>query len=163
MRKFWNTIKDYVFIVLMVVLFRTFIATPAKVDGASMDTVLEDGQIVLINKIGYSISDIERFDIVVIKNKQDKDKIIKRVIGMPNETIEYSNDTLYINGKKMLTIKFEHTEDFKVTTKDDEYFVLGDNRDISKDSRYLGNFKKKDIIGKVNFRFFPFSKFGIIE
>lgn len=163
MRKFWNSIKDYVFIVLIVILIRSFIVTPAKVDGSSMDSTLRDGQIILINKIGYRLSDIKRFDIVVLKNRKDNDKIIKRIIALPNETIEYKDDILYINGKKMLTMPFEHTENFKATTGDGEYFVLGDNRDISKDSRYLGNFKRKDIIGKANFRLLPLNKFGIIE
>jgi signal peptidase I len=164
MRKFWKAIKDYVYIIIAVVLFRTFIATPAIVDGDSMDTTLADGQIVLINKIIYSISDIERYDIVIVKNDEDNDKIIKRVIGLPNEKISYKDDVLYINGNKVkMNIKFEHTDDFETETKDNEYFVMGDNRDISKDSRVLGNFNEDSIIGRVGFRFYPFDKAGMIK
>ncbi|NLC47873.1 MAG: signal peptidase I, partial [Tenericutes bacterium] len=135
MKKIWKVIKDYVYIIIIVVLFRTFIATPAIVEGSSMDTTLADGQIVLINKIIYSVTNISRYDIVVLNNKEDKDKIIKRVIGLPNEKISYKNNVLYINGNETTNnIKFEATEDFEVTTADNEYFVLGDNRDVSKDS-----------------------------
>ncbi|MBR2138298.1 MAG: signal peptidase I [Bacilli bacterium] len=163
MKKFWNTIKDYVYIILAVVLIRSFIVTPALVDGASMDETLKDGELVLINKFVYIVSDINRFDVVVVNNEHDEDKIIKRVIALPNEKIEYKDDVLYINDKEVKGMKFEHTSDFVYETKDDEYFVMGDNRDISKDSRMLGNFKSKDIVGKVNLRIFPFKKFGSIK
>ena len=164
MKKILMEVKDYVIIIVVVLLIRTFIITPAIVDGASMDNTLADGQLVIINRIVYSIKDIERLDIVVINNEQDNDRIIKRVIGLPGETIKYQNNKLYINGKELVTdIKFEETNDFEVKTKDDEYFVLGDNRDISKDSRMLGNFKREDIIGRVSLRLFPFNKIGFVK
>ena len=164
MKKFWNSIKDYVYIILAIVLVRSFVVTPAIVNGASMDTTLADGQVVFINKFIYKFSDIKRFDIVVLKNDKTQDRIIKRVIGLPNETIEYKNNKLYINGKLTETnFTFQDTEDFKTTTKDNEYFVLGDNRPVSKDSRMVGNFVKKDFIGRVKFRLFPFNKFGNIK
>ena len=160
--KFWHTIKDYVFIILAVVLIRSFLVTPAVVDGGSMDTTLADGQVVFINKLAYKIGDIERFDIVVLNTEEDK--IIKRVIGLPNETIEYKNNILYINDEAISTnLKFKDTTDFKATTGSGEYFVLGDNRPLSKDSRMVGNFTKKDFVGRVNFRIWPFNKFGTID
>ncbi len=160
--RFWHAIKDYVFIILVVVLIRSFIVTPAIVDGGSMDSTLADGQVVFINKLAYKIDDIKRFDIVVLKT--EKDKIIKRVIGLPNETIEYKDNVLYINGEIVSSnIKFRDTEDFKATTGSNEYFVLGDNRPLSKDSRMIGNFKKEDFVGKVKFRIWPFDKFGTID
>ena len=160
----WSNIKDYVYIVLAVVLIRTFIVTPAIVSGDSMDDTLKDGQLVILNKLIYRIDDIERFDIVVVKNKEDNDKIIKRVIGLPNETIEYIDNKLYINGNLVLTnFKAKDTANFKTITKEGEYFVMGDNRPVSKDSRMLGNFTSKDIVGKVGFRIFPFNKVGSIK
>lgn len=164
MSKFWNEIKDYVYIVIVVVLIRTFIVTPAIVDGASMNDTLLDGDLVFINKFIYYFKDIERFDVVVLRNEEDKDKIIKRVIGLPNEKITYRNNKLYINNELIETdFTFKNTNDFEYTTKEGEYFVLGDNRPVSKDSRMLGNFTKKDILGKVNLRIFPFKKIGKIK
>lgn len=166
MKKLWNEIKPYIYIVIIVVVFRTFIATPAVVDGDSMVRTLNDNDLVVLNKAILYFNDIERFDIVVIKNYKDEDKIIKRVIGLPNEKIEYKDNVLYINDKKVNMssgVIFETTEDFVAETKANEYFVLGDNRDISKDSRYIGNFTKDEILGKVGFRFYPFDKIGFVK
>jgi len=164
MKKVWLAIKDYVYIVVAVVLIRTFLITPAIVDGSSMDNTLNDGQLVIINKLVYNFKDINRFDIVVLDNETDNDKIIKRVIGLPGEKIEYKNNELYINDKLVKSeIEFVDTEDFVTVTKENEYFVLGDNRIVSKDSRMLGNFTKEDIVGKVNLRLFPFKKLGMVK
>ncbi len=164
MKKIWYSIKDYVYIVLIVVLIRTFLVTPAAVSGSSMESTLNNHDLVIINKLVYRIKPIERFDIVVVNNDEDNDRIIKRVIGLPNETIEYKDNKLYINGKLIETkLSFEYTDDFKVETKEDEYFVLGDNRDVSKDSRMLGSFNKKDIVGRVGIRFYPFDKVGYVK
>ena len=164
MNKFWKEAKDYIIIILVVMVIRTFFVTPAVVDGASMDYTLEDGQLVLINKFVYNIKDIKRFDVVVLNNPKEGDKIIKRIIALPNETIEYNNNQLYINGKRVEeNYEFTDTVDFTYTTKDGEYFVLGDNRVVSKDSRMLGTFSEEDIIGRVNFRLFPFNKIGSIK
>lgn len=164
MKKIWYSIKDYVYIVLIVVLIRTFLVTPAAVSGSSMESTLNNHDLVIINKLVYRIKSIERFDIVVVNNDEDNDRIIKRIIGLPNETIEYKDNKLYINGKLVETkLNFKDTTDFKVETKEDEYFVLGDNRPVSKDSRILGNFSKKDIIGRVGIRFYPFDKVGYVK
>ena len=97
--KIKNIIKElypYVMIVVVVVLFRTFIATPVRVDGASMDSTLNDGDILILNKLN---TNYERFDVVVVEvtinNK--KSKLVKRIIGMPGESIKYKNNELYIN------------------------------------------------------------------
>lgn len=164
MNNFWKEAKDYIIIIVSVILIRTFIATPAIVDGASMDDTLKDGQLVIINKLVYRFDDIKRFDVVVVKNEINNDKIIKRVIGLPNEVVEYRDNKLYINNELVNTnIKFKDTSDFRKTTKENEYLVLGDNRPVSKDSRVLGNFTKEDIIGKVRIRIFPFNKIGKID
>lgn len=164
MKKVWNSIKDYVYIVLAVLIIRTYIVTPAIVDGDSMNNTLLDGQIVILNKITYRFNDVNRFDIVVIENREDNDKIIKRIIGLPNEKIRYIDNKLYINDKLIETnLSFKDTKDFEYETKNGEYFVLGDNRVVSKDSRILGNFKKEDIVGKVSIRIYPLDRIGSIK
>lgn len=160
-----NKIKEfipYLAVILLVILIRSFLITPAIVDGASMEKTLYNNEVVILNKIVLKTKGIDRFDIVVIKYGDEF--LIKRAIGLPNETIEYRNNNLYIDGKVVKTpIEFERTNDFKATLSNDEYFVLGDNRDDSVDSRMIGNININKIKGKVNFVLFPFSKFGKVE
>ncbi len=165
MKKFLYEIKDYVIIIVAVVLIRTFIITPALVDGASMDNTLKDGQLVIINKFSMIVSKPKRFDIVVVKNNDSHDKIIKRVIGLPNEKIVYRDNNLYINGELYKEdYVLGNTTDYEVETGEDEYFVLGDNRGNSKDSRIIGFIKASQIRGKViKTILFPFSRWGSVK
>ncbi len=168
-----KTIKEilsYVAIVAAVILVRVFIFDPVMVDGPSMDTTLTDGQILILNKFIYRKQDIQRYDIVVIR--ADNKKIIKRVIGLPNENVEIKNNEIYIDGKKIdNSFASTKTDDFDlsdiglVKVPGDSYFVLGDNREISLDSRYpsVGTIRKYNILGKANFRIWPFTKFGKVE
>lgn len=154
-------LMPYIIIVVVVLLVRSFIVTPGLVNGSSMEPTLHNNELVLINKIGLN-KGIDRYDIVVVK--YENSTIIKRVIGLPYETVEYINDTLYIDGKIVNTkVDFEYTKDFKLTAGKNEYIVLGDNRNISKDSRIIGPVKERDIIGKVDLVLFPFSKFGKVK
>ena len=161
MHKFIKEIIPYIIIIIIVVLIRTFIVTPGIVNGSSMEETLREDDLVIVNKIALT-KGINRYDIVVLK--YGKDTLIKRVIGLPMETVEYKDNELYINNKLVQTpIDFEYTYDFNLTAKEDEYIVLGDNRNVSKDSRSIGAFKKTDIKGKVNFVIFPFNRFGQIK
>lgn len=154
-------LMPYIIIVVVVLLVRSFIVTPGLVNGSSMEPTLYNNELVLINKIGLN-KGIDRYDIVVVK--YENSTIIKRVIGLPYETVEYIDDTLYIDGKIVNTkVDFEYTKDFKLTAGKNEYIVLGDNRNISKDSRIIGPVKESDIIGKVDLVLFPFSKFGKVK
>lgn len=154
-------LMPYIIIVVVVLLVRSFIVTPGLVNGSSMEPTLHNNELVLINKIGLN-KEIDRYDIVVVK--YENSTIIKRVIGLPYETVEYINDTLYIDGEIVNTkVDFEYTKDFKLTAGKNEYIVLGDNRNISKDSRIIGPVKERDIIGKVDLVLFPFSKFGKVK
>lgn len=154
-------LMPYIIIVVVVLLVRSFIVTPGLVNGSSMEPTLHNNELVLINKIGLN-KGIDRYDIVVVK--YENSTIIKRVIGLPYETVEYIDDTLYIDGKIVNTkVDFEYTKDFKLTAGKNEYIVLGDNRNISKDSRIIGPVKERDIIGKVDLVLFPFSKFGKVK
>lgn len=151
----------YIVIVVVVVLIRTFIITPVRVDGDSMKNTLKNGDILLL----YKLSSINRFDIIVLDEEKDNEKIIKRVIGMPGETVAIKNGKIYINDKVIDDeYAYGQTSDYnKVTLKDDEYFILGDNRLISKDSRYFGPIKDNEIKGKIVFRLFPFTKIGTVQ
>ncbi len=151
----------YIVIVVVVVLIRTFIITPVRVDGDSMKNTLKNGDILLL----YKLSSINRFDIIVLDEEKDNEKIIKRVIGMPGETVAIKNGKIYINDKVIDDeYAYGETSDYnKVTLKDDEYFILGDNRLISKDSRYFGPIKDNEIKGKIVFRLFPFTKIGTVQ
>ena len=153
-------ISPYVLIVVVIVVIRIFIATPVKVDGDSMYNTLNDNDIVLLSKL----SSIDRFDIIVLKENDNNATIIKRVIGMPGDKVKIRNNKIYINNKIIEDEDaYGETSDYdEITLGDDEYFVLGDNRLISKDSRYFGAIKKSDIKGKAVFRLFPFTKFGSI-
>ena len=151
----------YIVIVVVVVLIRTFIITPVRVDGDSMKNTLKNGDILLL----YKLSSINRFDIIVLDEEKDNEKIIKRVIGMPGETVAIKKVKIYINDKVIDDeYAYGETSDFdKVTLADNEYFILGDNRLISKDSRYFGPIKDNEIKGKIVFRLFPFTKIGTVQ
>lgn len=153
-------ISPYVLMVVVIVVIRIFIATPVKVDGDSMYNTLNDNDIVLLSKL----SSIDRFDIIVLKENDNNATIIKRVIGMPGDKVKIRNNKIYINNKIIEDeYAYGETSDYdEITLGDDEYFVLGDNRLISKDSRYFGAIKKSDIKGKAVFRLFPFTRFGSI-
>ena len=149
----------YVVVIILVLIIKKFVVSPIKVNGESMMKTLHDGDVMILNIIGYRFSDIERFDIVVVD--EGREYIIKRIIGLPGETIEYKDNQLYVNGKKMKeNYGSDITEDFSVKVGKGSYFVLGDNRTNSMDSRYFGSFKKKDIIGKTSLTIFPFSRIG---
>ena len=151
----------YIVIVLVVVLIRTFIITPVRVDGDSMKNTLKNGDILLLYKLGS----INRLDIIVLDEEKDNEKIIKRVIGLPGETVAIKKGKIYVNDKVIDDeYAYGETSDYdKVTLEDDEYFILGDNRLISKDSRYFGPIKKSEIKGKIVFRLFPFTKIGTVQ
>ena len=151
----------FVVIIAIVLLVKQFIVTPIQVNGDSMYPTLKDGDLMLLNKIGYSFGSINRFDIVVV-DKGDS-YIIKRVIGLPNELIEYKDNKLYVNDEEIeenFLGDTVYTADFSTYTSDDCYLVLGDNRSISLDSRELGCFDISTIKGKTSFTFFPFSRLG---
>ena len=162
MEKFKKILKEYlpyVVIIILVLIIKSNVVAPIRVNGRSMYSTLKNGDIMILDIIGYRTSELKRFNIVVIDN--GKDYLIKRVIALPNEEIEYKDNKLYINGK-LIKDKYGKgkTKDFKVKLKKDEYFVLGDNREDSLDSRYYGPFNKKRILGKTSFTVFPFNRFG---
>ncbi len=161
-------------IILVVTLFNSFLFAPMKVIGDSMNPSLHGNDIVIINKIAYKIGDPERFDLVVFPYKYDKStKYIKRIIGLPGETVEIKDSKIYINDELLDEYYgiLDKDEDVKysnygpVKLGEEDYFVLGDNRNHSDDSRSsdVGSIKREEIIGKACFRVLPFSSIGSLR
>lgn len=160
-KKYLKEITPYIIVILVVIIIKAYIIAPIRVNGPSMEDTLKDKDIMILNELGYHLGDINRFDIVVIR--YENEYLIKRVIGLPGEKIAYKDNKLYINGK-YIKENFSHkkTNDFKeIKIPEDKYFVLGDNRVNSTDSRIIGFIDKEDIKGKTSLVIYPFSRFGI--
>lgn len=155
------------FIVPRYILQRTIVV------GDSMETTLHDGENLWVEKISYHFDKLKRFDVIVFypHGKEDEEYYIKRIIGLPGETVQITGENIFINGELL-------TEDFgkdpirksgmaanPITLSEDEYFVLGDNRTVSLDSRYeeVGPVKKENIGGRAIFRLWPINKMGPIK
>ena len=172
----FKEIIPYIIIIVCVVFIRMFIVTPVDVSGSSMYPTLKDGDVMLLYKLRLKTVGINRFDIVVVNT--DEGKLIKRVIGLPGDKISYEvNDdeetgTLYINGEK---VKEDFITDIakaqtckynsdicldEITVPDGEYYVMGDNRGNSKDSRMIGTIEKEDIAGIASVVIWPINRFG---
>lgn len=165
----------YLLFVLLVVWFViTYIGQRTVVDGVSMYDTLDDGDNLWVSKISYNLGEPERFDIVVFPVDDEETYYIKRIIGMPGETLRIDeNGVIYINDEPLE--EFYGYETIApnrigralggVTLGEDEYFVMGDNRNESEDSRFelVGNVKRELLVGKAVFRIWPLSSFGKIE
>lgn len=181
--KIYDIIKElipYAVILMVVIIIRSFIITPITVVGDSMFPILKNNELLLLSKISYKLHDIDRFDVVVIK---EDEWIIKRVIGLPGETVKYNDGKLYIDDKEYKDIYGNgYTKDFDLediweagllnnhdlkekysTIPEGYYLVLGDNREISKDSRSTGLIKEEEIKGKAVVRFWPLNKISIVK
>lgn len=161
MKKFLKEYLPYIAIFILVILTRTFLVTPVKVNGTSMDETLASGDIMIL----YKLADIQREDIVVVGPEVQGSNIIKRIIALPGERIKCEDGVIYINDKKYKD-KFAYgiTSDFKEVKLDkDEYFVLGDNRLVSEDSRYFGPVKETSIKGEASICVYPFNKIGKVD
>lgn len=161
-------------LIVAVWLIHTFVGQRTEVNGNSMYDTLEDGDNLWIDKLAYRISDPKRFDIVVFPCKDSPVYYIKRIIGLPGEKVRIGKDgTIYINGTPLAeeygyeTISSDMIgrAGKDIILAEDEYFVLGDNRNDSKDSRFLevGNIKRKDLEGKARFCIWPLLKFGVVQ
>ncbi len=159
-KKTWyQELIPYVIIFIIVVIIRTFIITPAFVSGPSMEPTLYNGDWLIVKKY----TKYNRDDIVVFKH--NKDKLIKRVVGLPGEHIKCEEAVIYINGEPYSDLyaignSFSFEE---ITLEDDEYFVMGDNRAVSKDSRYFGPINESDIIGTTDFILLPVKHAGKVK
>lgn len=159
-RKIIKELLPYVITIVVVLLVKRYIFTPVIVNGPSMMNTLHNKDVMILDKIGMRLNGIDRFDIVVIQTKNSK--IIKRVIGLPGETIQYKDNKLYINDKELEDpYGSEVTYDFeKIEIPKNNYYVLGDNRTDSVDSRILGVISQENILGHATFIIYPFNRFG---
>ncbi len=149
----------------------TYVASAYKIEGNSMERALKDQERVIITKLGVK-NNINRYDIVVLyKPDEPKKSIIKRVIGLPAEIIEIKKGDVYINGRKLhepylpkeKDIMFRSINMKPLLIQEDHYFVIGDNRTVSQDSRIFGPVSREYIYGKTLLRYWPFSRFGKVE
>ena len=175
MRELLNTAIYLLCVLGAVWLVITFVGQRTEVEGASMENTLHNGDNLIVDKLSYRFHDPERFDIIVFPFQfQDNTYYIKRIIGLPGETVQIMDDgSIYINGEKleenygMEVIKPETIGRAAepIELGDDEYFVMGDNRNNSSDSRpdLVGNIKRENIIGKAWLRIWPVSDFGVLQ
>ena len=175
MRELLNTAIYLLCVLGAVWLVITFVGQRTEVEGASMENTLHNGDNLIVDKLSYRFHDPERFDIIVFPFQfQDNTYYIKRIIGLPGETVQIMDDgSIYINGEKleenygMEVIKPETIGRAAepIELGDDEYFVMGDNRNNSSDSRtdMVGNIKRESIIGKAWLRIWPVSDFGVLQ
>lgn len=190
MLKFLREWGSLILIILLILLVRIFVFEPVTVKGHSMDPTLADGQKLIVSKVFQP----ERFDIITTVEPNDQSKVaVKRLIGLPGDTIEYKNDQLLINGKaynepylKDFKAKFakdrlqeeysysadyrntaatvsNFTQDFSIKVPEGKYFVMGDNRLVSLDSREFGFITKKLMRGEVVLRYFPFDRIKMFK
>ena len=156
--------ENIVFLIILtaIIITRIFFFSPIRVNGTSMYPTLQDKEFMILNKISLK-QGINRFDIVVVQ--ENNKYIIKRVIGLPGESVMYKDSKLYINGKVVEdNYSKTTTNDFdNVVLGENEYFVMGDNRAVSSDSRIIGPVNIKNIKGKTNLIIFPFNKMGTVE
>lgn len=144
--------------------------TQVRVVGQSMMPELRSEDVVLMNRVVYDLGNPKRFDVVVFEREDHKPNI-KRVIGLPGETVQIRDGLIYIDGEHLETdraldqVALAGLAENPVTLGQDEYFLLGDNRDSSEDSRFvkIGNVKRRQILGKVWLRLMPFIDFKLIE
>ena len=165
--------------VIVCAVLTNFFFMPVRVDGTSMYPTIENKSIGFSSIISRRFDEIKRFDIVIIKVSSEKENLVKRVIGLPGETIWYMNDTLYVNGapvnedffdpvyvqqqKNTFSREYFTGNTEVITLGDDEYYCLGDNRIVSIDSRSYGPFRADQIVAKSVFVLWPFERFGGVK
>ncbi len=173
-KEFFLDMSNYVIVIIVVFLITMYVASLQQVVGPSMETTLNDGDVLILSKAHYHLFEVKRNDIIAFDDDNGK-YLIKRVIGLPGEHIAYKDGVLYINGEGFTESVYEGigdlTADFDLKDlegnyeiiPEDMYLVLGDNRQNSLDSRELGLIAKEDILGKNIMQVWPLNDFGFLK
>lgn len=170
-KEIFEWVKVFALAIVFAFIITQFIK-PTLVRGDSMYSTLEEGDYLIINRMSYKFKEPERGDIIVFKSDLQQDDgsskdLVKRVIGVSGDTVKIENSKVYVNGEELVEpyINDEVTEgDIDTVVPENSVFVLGDNREISLDSRYdsIGFIDDSDILGKVFIRLYPFNKIGLL-
>lgn len=174
LKELWEYLKMMVFVVAAVLIVNQFVLINARIPSGSMENTIQAGDQIFGNRLAYLFDDPERLDIVIFKYPDDRSQyFIKRVIGLPGETVEIIDGDVYVtntDGEEMLLDETYLPEDAHgtfgpYTVPEDCYFMLGDNRNWSKDSRFWTNtfVPKEDILGKAALRYWPLNKIGFVK
>jgi signal peptidase I len=170
-------VKAFAIGIIIFAFIRTFFFSNYVVEGESMMPTIQNGNKLVVNKLGYQVGELNRFDVIVF-HANEKEDFVKRIIGLPGDRIEYKNDTLYVNGKaykepyldkyKKKAQGIKLTADFTLkeitgenTVPEGKLFVLGDNRLGSWDSRQFGFISTSQVVGKVDLRYWPLNELNV--
>lgn len=171
LKSFWEIIRFAVIAFLIVIPIRLFVAQPFVVSGSSMVPTFQDGQYLIVDEISYRLGEPKRDDVIIFRNpKNQKVFFIKRIIGLPNETVDLVDRDVIITNKEHPNgftldqpfIKSVASNNMHFELGDDEYFVMGDNRGASSDSRYWGPVPRKLIVGKAFLRLLPVNQISFM-
>lgn len=169
-QSFWELLRFAFLALIIVVPIRAFVAEPFIVSGSSMSPTFENGDYLIIDKISYGLGKPERYDVVVFRYPGDPKKFfIKRIVGLPNETVDIHGNTVTVTNETHQTgftleqpfVEKNGNSETHFELTEGEYFVLGDNRGASSDSRYWGAVDKKLITGRAVVRLLPLNKIEI--
>ena len=168
-KEFIDFFKMVVWFALFFFCLRTFVVEGFEIQGSSMEPTLEENERLFVLKFAYRFDNVERGDVIVFLYPEDHSRrFIKRVIGLPGDTVEIRDGKVMVNGEKLREAYvngdyFRPQEDIsKVTVPADCYYVLGDHRSVSSDSRSGWFVPRKNIVGKAVLRFWPVTRFGTI-
>ena len=170
----FDTIKIIVISLIIIIGIRSFVMQPFFVNGQSMEPNFHDGDYLIVNEIGYRLDDPKRGDVVIFHYPNDPSQFfIKRIIGLPGEKIEIKNNEITVYNKEhsdgftldevYLPGNATISKNYSQELKNDEYYVLGDNRVASSDSRVWGVLERHYIVGKAWVRAWPFNNFSVFE